>query len=246
MPMPKPLLLMLLVIALYSLPIYAQDKIVLPIATEHYPPYEMLEAVAGLKGFDYEVLVEIFTRLDYQLDIEFFPWKRALAYTKQGKVLGVLTCAHTPEREEYIIYSNPISKRTTGYYVRKGFAGPKPLSIEDVKGQRVASVSAYASLNALMDAGILPISSNDTQSAIKMLHRNRFDYLYLNRQSTDFIINQLGLSNFFTFYPINHKEFFFCFSKNYKGVKEIVANFNQTLNAIKEDGTYKKIHDKYR
>lgn len=244
--MPKPLLLMLLVIALYSLPIYAQDKIVLPIATEHYPPYEMLEAVAGLKGFDYEVAVEIFTRLNYQINIEFFPWKRALSYTKQGKVLGILTCAYAPQRETYMIFSNPISKRTTGYYVRKGFTGPKPLSIEDVKGQRVASVSAYTSFNALMEVGILPISSNDTESAIRMLQRNRFDYLYLNRQSTDFIINQFGLSNLFTFYPINHKEFFFCFSKNYKGVNKIVQAFNQTLKIIKDDGTYKKIHDKYR
>ncbi len=235
----------LLSFLLYTLPLHAQNKVVLPIATEHYPPYEMLEAVDGLKGFDYEVLVEIFTRLGYKLKIEFLPWKRALAYTQRGTTLGILTCAYTKEREDYIIYSNPISKRTTGYYVRKGFKGPTPLTIADVKGQRVASVSAYASLNALIEVGIMPIGANDTKSAISMLQRNRFDYLYLNRQSTDFIINQLGLSNLFTFHPINHKEFFFCFSKKYKGVSQLITSFNKMLETLRKDGTYKKIHDKY-
>ena len=218
----------------------------LPIATEHYPPYEMLEPVAGLKGFDYEVMVEIYTRLGYPLDVTFLPWKRALAYTQQGKVVGILTCAHKEEREAYMIFSDPISTRVDGYYVRTGFQGPKPTSLKDVKGQRVASVSAYTSLKTLEDAGLNPMSANDTQAAIGMLQRSRFDYLYLNQQSTDFIINQLNLSGKFDFFPIVKKHFFFCFSKKYQNVNTIVNEFNQTLKAIKADGTYQKIHNKYR
>ena len=231
---------------LFLRPVLAQDSIVLPIATEHYPPYEMLEPIAGLKGFDYEVMEEIYTRLGYQLDVAFLPWKRALSYTQLGDVVGILTCAHKKEREEYMIFSDPISTRVDGYYVRAGFSGPKPKSLKDVRGQRVASVSAYTSLKTLEDAGLNPMSANDTKAAIGMLQRARFDYLYLNQQSTDFIINQQNISEQFDFYPIVKKYFYFCFSKKYKGVNKLLKEFNQMLKAIKADGTYEKIHNKYR
>ena len=242
----KFLISIFLIPLIFSLQAVAKDKVVLPIATEHYPPYEMLEPIAGLKGFDYEVMVEIFTRLGYELAVEFYPWKRALSYTKQGKVVGILTCAYNEDRDDYMLYSDPISTRTDGYFVRTGFTGPKPTVLEDVKGQRVASVKAYASLKELIDAGLNPISSNDTKAAIGMLQKARFDYLYLNQQSTDFIINQLNLTGKFEFYPIAIKDFYFCFSKKYKGVNEIINKFNNTLKIIRTDGTYKKIHNKYR
>lgn len=218
----------------------------MPIATEHYPPYEMVESIAGLKGFDYEVLVEIFKRLDYEIDVEFLPWKRALAYTKRGKVLGILTCAYEKDREKYMIFSNPISTRSDGYYIRANFEGPKPTVIEDVMGQKVASVSAYTSLQILKKAHLNPMAANNTEAAIGMLLKKRFDYLYVNKQSTDFIIQQLSLASAFNFYPITHNDFYFCFSKKYKGVTKIVHQFNQTLKSVKEDGTYNRIHDKYR
>ncbi len=242
----KSLVIILFISLFGSIHLNAQNKAALPIATEHYPPYEMKDSVTGLKGFDYEVMVEVFSRLDYKLDVEFLPWNRVLAYAKQGKVLGILTCAYKQDRNDYIIFSDPISKRIDGFYVRKGVNSLIPHSLEDVIGQRVASVSGYTSLKELVELDMNPIEANDTEIAIRMLKRNRFDYLFLNKQSTDFIINQLGLTNDFNFHPIIQEDFFFCFSKKYKGVDAIVVKFNQTLENIRLDGTYKKIHDKYR
>jgi len=244
--MPKFLDIILLASLFNVINLSATDSLILPIATEHYPPYEMQNSATGLKGFDYEVMEEIFSRLDYELDVEFLPWNRVLAYAKQGRVLGILTCAYKEDRDDYIVFSDPISKRTDGFYVRKGFNGLIPLAIEDLKGERVASVSGYTSLKTLIELNMNPIEANDTEIAIKMLKRGRFDYLFLNQQSTDFIINQLELANDFNFHPIIQEDFFFCFSQKYKGVGAFVVEFNRTLKDIKLDGTYKKIHDKYR
>ena len=241
----KPLIILLITL-FSSLYLHAQDRPVFRIATEHYPPYEMKDSPTGLKGFDYDVMVEIFSRLNYEIEVEFLPWNRVLAYAKHGKVLGILTCAYKEDRNDFIVFSDPISKRTDGFYMRNGFNGLIPNTLEDLKGQRVASVSGYTSLKKLAELNMNPIEVLNTELAIGMLKRNRYDYLLLNKQSTDFIIKQLGLSNDFKFYPIVDEAFYFCFSRKYKGVNRILDEFNKTLKEIRLDGTYKRIHDKYR
>ena len=218
----------------------------LRIATENYPPYEMLSPVDGLKGFDYELLIEIYKLLGNEISIEFLPWKRALAYTQLGEVVGILTCAYRKEREEFVLYSDPISSFVNGFYVRSDFSGPEPILLEDVKGQKVGSIAAYESFKALQAIGIEPEPAQDTTTAIKMLSKQRFDYLYVNQQSTDFEIKQLGLRGKFKFYPISKQDFYFCFSKQYEGVEHRAEDFNKALHILKKNGTYERIHSKYR
>lgn len=227
-------------------PVAAADTKSLLIVTENYAPYEMAQPIDGLQGFDYELISEIFKQLNYEIEIKFLPWKRVLNTTKKGKTIGIMTCAYRPEREEFIIFSDPISEFTNGFYMRKGHEGPMPKILEDVRHQSVASIEAYESLKELQALDLHPMVAPTTDAAIKMLDAKRFDYLYVNKQSTDFAIKKMGLEGRFEFHPISRKEFYFCFSKQYDGVKRIVEEFNKTLFNIREIGTYNKIHDKYR
>ena len=79
-----------------------------------------------------------------------------------------------------------------------------------------------------------------------MLQAKRFDYLFLDQQSTDFLIKQMAMEDEFEFYPIRRRALYFCFSKAHKGTELLVEEFNKALYIIKKNGTYKKIHDKYR
>jgi len=47
----------------------AQPKEQLSIVTEHYPPYIMEQPIDGLRGFDYEVVTEVFTLLGYSIEV---------------------------------------------------------------------------------------------------------------------------------------------------------------------------------
>ena len=113
-------------------------------------------------------------------------------------------------------------------------------------GLSVASVSAYESFKALQAVGANPMEVKTTKNGIKMLKAKRFDYLYLSKQSTDFLIKQLQMEGEFEFYPINEQSFYFYFSKAHKDTELLVEAFNKALYIIKKNGTYKKIHDKYR
>lgn len=224
----------------------AQERGNLYIVTEDYPPYEMAEPVDGLQGLDYEVVTEVFETLGYTPKISFLPWKRALREAQLGRTLGILTCAYKKDREDFIVFSDPISEFTNGFYTRKDFSGPKPETIEDVRNERVASISAYESLSILQSLGLNPIEVQTTKNAILMLDAKRFDYLYVNGESTDFTIKQVGLADKFDFYPIKKKNFYFCFSKKFPGVKKIIKEFRHALITLKESGKFESIHAKYR
>ncbi|WP_420417326.1 substrate-binding periplasmic protein [Pacificispira sp.] len=218
----------------------------IPITAEDYPPYEMAEPVNGLRGFDYEVVSEAFARMGYSAEIEFLPWSRALLKVQLGQTSAALTCAYVPEREIYILYSDPISEFTSGFFVRWEYDGPAPTTLEDLRGQRTASVDSYESLGALRKAGLDPISAPNPASAVRMLMAKRFDYLYLSRESTEFVLRDLGLSGRVRFHPIDRQSFHLCFSRAYAGSETLAQDFNATLAAMRADGTYDAIHAKYR
>ncbi|EPJ54415.1 MAG: hypothetical protein OFPI_06620 [Osedax symbiont Rs2] len=224
----------------------AETKEQLAIATEHYPPYVMQQPINGLRGFDYEVATETFLLLGQSIEVSFFPWKRVLLYAKLGKTVATLTCAYRKDREGFLLYSDPISEFTSGFYVRKNFDGPQAISFADIKGQRIGSVVGYDSFNELQDVGLKPIRANNTKAGIGMLIAKRFDYLYLAQQSTDFIIKQMSLTDQLDFYPISKKSYHLCFSKNHPGVKPLIDAFNGALIDLKKSGRYQIIHDKYR
>jgi len=219
---------------------------IMPIVTEDYPPYEMKIPIQGLQGFDYELATLIFKQLRYEPQITFYPWKRALQETRLGNTVGILTCAYRQERESFIIYSDPISEFTNGFYTRKNHRGIKPKTLEDVVDLKVASIVEYESLKALQELGMTPIAAPNTKTAVRMLHKNRFDYLYVAKQATDFEIRLAGLSGEFDFHPILTNKFYFCFSKKFPNIRQIVEDFNSALKQLQADGTIGQIRSNYQ
>ncbi|WP_428526976.1 substrate-binding periplasmic protein [Roseibium sp.] len=216
------------------------------IVTEDYPPFEMAEPQDGLRGFDYEVATEAFRRMGYEANILFLPWKRALNEAETGRAVGILTCAHHPDRERFILFSDPISVFTNGFFVRKAHEGPDIQTVEDVVGQRVSSMAGYESLKVLQNLGANPIEAQTTELGLKMLAAGRFDYLMGAREPTEYIIRREEMSGQFEFIALTTRDFHFCFSKSYEGVEDLIGPFNEALAGMRADGTYDAIHDKYR
>lgn len=225
-------------------PAVAQTPI--DIVTENYPPYEMQQEENGLRGFDYEVAVEAFTRMGYAPKVRFLPWKRALNEAEIGTTAGILTCARNAERARFIFFSDPISTFTDAFFKRRGHAGPEIRKVGDIIGQPVASMAGYDSLRDLRNIGADPIEVPNTLNGLNMLLAHRFDYLYGGRETTEYLIKKNGLSEKFDFIPLDRESFHFCFSKAHPGVEALVEAFNTVLAEMRQDGSYDAIHAKYR
>lgn len=229
---------------LAALPVDA-DEIVTILAV-HYPPFEMAEPVDGLRGFDHEVVVEAFRRRGIVAEIQYVPWKRAIHDTQRGVVAGALSCAKMDSRMATFIYSDPISAESYGLFSRKDFDGPDINGLDDLVGQRVASIPAYSAFLELEQAGVAPIPVPSDETGFNMLSIGRIDYLYTGLRTSGFLLKQIGLSGRFDFSEISVAQYHLCLSKAYPGIEAIRAAFNAGLAAMKSDGSYTATHDRYR
>ena len=240
------LLAVFLVIMLVPASLQARNSEPFTILAVNYPPFEMSEPVNGLQGFDHEVVVETFHRMGMDAQIIYVPWTRAVSDTVNGLSPALLSCARNAERERDFLLSTPISRDTYGLYYRKGFEPPPISRIEDVIGQSVASVSGYVSLAKLVEIGADPIEVRSEAAGFQMLAVGRFDFLYSGKQATDFQIMQLGMSGQFGFIETENWDYHLCFSKNYARSSELVDRFDAALAEVRADGTYDRIHARYR
>jgi len=224
----------------------AADKSSLTILASNYPPFEMVEPIEGLSGFDYEVTIEAFARTGRRAQIAFVPWKRAIAQVRAGTAAGVLSCAYRAQREEFAYYSDQLSSSTDGVFFRVGFAADPLSNHTDLIGKKVGAVTGYTTHAKLTDFGIVPIDIPSDEAGLKMLEIGRLDYFLNGRQATDFLIKRLGLTGQFGFAAIADKPLFLCLAKDFPGSKHLLEDFNKGLAEVKADGTYALIHAKYK
>lgn len=226
-------------------PAQAQSK--LTFGTLHYPPYEIENPQGGLKGFDYEVVEEAFKRMKIPMEIQFLPWKRAVQMGIAGVNAGVFSCA----KRKAFYNSHPISTATDALYMRKNFDSKKfPIkTIDDLLRYpelKVGAVSGYKHVE-LLDQKNIPYDVSPTdEAAFKKLFAERIDVFLTIKEFANYSLRLLGLSTLSKHTALGQKEYYLCFSKSWDQAKLLKDHFNRTLEAIKRDGTYDLIHDKYR
>ena len=228
-----------------SLPAWGDEQ-VLKILAVHFLPYGFETPLNGLKGFDVEVIEAVFQGLAKQIKIEFLPWPRAVEIAYAGDATALLTCARIRSRDAHIYYSDAISFGTDGYFLRKDYVDPGFNSLKELRGQKIAAVRGYSTLENLVNLNIAHIAVRTDELALNVLHGKRVDIYYGPKEGNEFIAAQLGISNKIKFHPFKSKTYHLCFSKKWPGSEELVIEFNEGLSQLRADGIYQRIHDKYR
>ncbi|MDM8540574.1 transporter substrate-binding domain-containing protein [Desulfococcaceae bacterium HSG9] len=227
------------------------DKEVLIVAVD-YPPYEFEFPKGDLKGFDVEVTEEAFRRAGIKVRFEFFPWKRAMQMVKEGNATGALSCAKMPDRESFIIFSDPISRMTDIFLVRKDYKGPDISYYAQLKKLKliVGTVRGDAYIERCKAFGIPYDLSPSYEVAKKKLIDGRIDIMPTLLENFLYTGRETNLTDHFKWFEMKEdflvKDFHVCFCKKWPGVENIVTVFNEKLAEIKKDGTYDAIHSKYR
>jgi len=210
------------------------------------PPYEFAVPQDGLRGFDVEVIEAAFNRSQVLTEFKFSPWKRGLEQVKLGIVTGIFSCGFRAEREAFIIYSAPISRQTDGYFVRSNFDDFEPTSLQAAKDLKIATVLGWTQVNTMADVGATVLEYRTVELIFRDLLKGLINYAYLPLEGPIFKAKQLGQSNKFRFIKVLEKDLHICFSKKWPNIEELVKKFNKGLISVQKDGTYKRIHDRYR
>lgn len=89
--------------------------------TNHVPPFKIVEE-EHFSGINAEILAEILSDMELDLEVRLCPWKRCLTELEQGRLDIFLGLFKTPDREElYHFCEPPYSVRSDkAFYVKKG------------------------------------------------------------------------------------------------------------------------------
>ncbi|NLF51490.1 MAG: amino acid ABC transporter substrate-binding protein [Leptolinea sp.] len=119
---------------------------VVRLAAGEWVPYTG-ETLPGY-GCDAQIVTEVFARMGFAVEIEFFPWARAMTLARNGEYDGTLEWDDTPDwREFFYINSEPISPQEWVFFHRKDDLF-EWTTLKDLTGKRIGVTSGYIYSNA--------------------------------------------------------------------------------------------------
>ncbi len=93
------------------------------VVTETWPPFRIADETSDCEysGIDVDLLKDIAERLNVTFTIRRLPWARCLVFMETGQADLITGLAYTPEREQYIHYSEmPYYQVSPAFFVPKG------------------------------------------------------------------------------------------------------------------------------
>ena len=210
-----------------------------------------------LKGFDYDIWVELSKRLGVQADIQLLPFKRLWSYLQSGELDGTLQIYYKEDREADIIFSKTPMHWSAHYiFVRKEDLPKYTAStIESLYGKTVgrnASFFVTKEFDEAVQAGKIKVDEQaSSELNLKKLAAGRIDCYVSNLHSAMYACKQLGLQDKVVPLPeafAPKKGTFFALSKKGKNIADkeaFMQKVNAELDKMHADGTIDRMWAKY-
>lgn len=233
-----------LIIALFIIinSIFAKE---LQILTEEGPPYNYLNG-DKIEGMAVEIVREILKRVNHPDNIKILPWSRAYQATLNGEDYVLFPTTRAIEREDKFKWVGPLFTYKSVFFAKKG-SGIKIKSLEDAKNVRAIGVYKDDFQEIFLKArGFTNLVSNEREllNPVKLvlgqidLWASGMGSGYYNLKWAN--IDAKEIEPIFTYYEgVNY----IAFSKNVPD--ETIKKWQEALDEIYKDGTYKKIESKY-
>ncbi len=245
-----------LTIALVSLftwtqTVTADDTHELSIAVGDWPPY--FDQQAPDQGVVARLLRDVFAEEGFEVSYHFLPWKRAYYEAAQGKHDATAVWMHAPDREQDFRFSDPVLKERFVIFHLKD----QPIqwsSVEDLSDLRLGGSIGYSYGQAFDEAvenGELDIEwVSSTLLNFRRLLFDRIDafpeeisvgHHILRREMTE---SEAAMVTFHP-QPLLENESFLMFPKTRPDTKQLMARFNERLQAFRDSGQYDRYFESF-
>ena len=218
----------------------------LQIFTEEFPPYNYMGPEEAVLGSSTEVVREILGRLRRDDPIDLLPWSEGYQRTLNSPDTVLYSTARTAEREPLFLWVGPIGSYDFVFYARNGSG----ISIESLEAAKKAGTIGVARDNArhqflqennVQDLALYP----DDVSCVRALIDGDIALWLGSSDIAPGIVEKAGYvyADVEAVYPVKTVELFIAF--NNQTSAELVAAWQETLDAMKKDGTYDAIMARY-
>jgi polar amino acid transport system substrate-binding protein len=222
----------------------AQTKISL-ITEDYRPPLNMI-IDNKIVGISTEIMQELMKREKIEYTLEALPWARGFNTTQKKSDTALFSTTRTPEREKLFKWVGPIISNNWVFFAKKG-SKIKINSLDDAKKYSIGvytedAVTEFLQKNGFVRNENLDVSTNDQQNALK-LQAGRIDLWASGSALGPWIVKLANAGRIEELYTFNKTELYAAFNINTDD--KIINQLNKQLKKMKQDGTVKKIYNKY-
>ena len=210
-----------------------------------YPPFNNKNASGQVVGFDYDIAMALCAKMKAECEVVTSDWDGiipALNAKKYDFIVSSLSI--TDERKQAVDFTDPYYSNKQQFVAKKGV--DFKTDIESLKSKKLGTQRSTQAATWLEDNVGDDIALYDTQeNAYLDLSSGRVDALLADKYAIYGWLKDdpAGKDYEFKGEPINEDDKVGIALR--KGDNELRAKLNLALKQIVEDGTYKKINDKY-
>ena len=245
----KKILTLALAVAITAPAFAAEDGVLILATNGTYPPFSEIDGSGHMTGFDIDIGLALCAQMKRECRYEQMDWESLIPALKGKKVDALVTSMNdTPKRRESVSFTDPYYANP-GLFVRAKGSNIEPTP-EGVKGKTVGVLRASIFDNYVTakfpDANIQRYTSQEEANQDALA--GRVDLLFADKivMEDGFLQRDEG-KGFEIAGETNDPEYFGAgisigVRKDDNALRE---ELNAALKAIKENGAYKKVNDKY-
>jgi len=200
-------------------------------------------------GFITEIARVAFDRAGYATTVDFVPWARAVHDVEQGVRHILLGAYYTDERAERFIASDRMYTTQIGLVARADAGVREYDSLRDLTDYEIGYGRGWATSQEFDNADYLNrIPEDDNVLNVRKLYAERIDMVAMNFDRFLAIAAEEGHDPnraVFVDPPLDENGLYLMASRAIPNGEQIIADFNRELAAMREDGTYDAILERF-
>lgn len=215
----------------------------LTIVTEEYPPYNFTSQKDKIiTGISVDIVAEMAKRAHLKISFEMYPWARSLQLTEFTPNTCIISAMKTAERENKLKWVGPIISDHLALFV----TNDSKIVIQSIAEAKKYTIGTYlesATIPILQKYGMnYDAAHNDNLNPRKLINK-RIDMWIGNSQTGPYIAGLEGVRVKKAYLFDEATDMYMACNKNMSD--KTITHLNKTMKNIIEDGTLKKIENKY-
>lgn len=165
----------------------------LRVVTEEFPPYDFTDENGEVQGFATEVVRQVLAKLEIDVEIEVFPWARALKLASENPNTMLFSVVRTQEREDLFHWVGVVCEVRSFLYRLRSRQDIVAGKLSDLRKYDVGVVRGWAGQKYLENSGfpnLQAVAVSDLN--IKKLLNGRVDLIEDYEANLIFRMKRLG------------------------------------------------------
>ncbi|WP_425642850.1 substrate-binding periplasmic protein [Marinomonas gallaica] len=214
-----------------------------------YPPYIMApNNDSTIHGIDIEVVKAAFDSQGVDVTFERLPWKRIIKSMQEGRIAGTVSCSKEKARDDYMLFSAPISYASRVVVSKKSLDTGTIRKITDLSRYSVVAVKGWGMQKELINGGVEHQVAPDLDSALKAVRYRNVDVLYMAEYPALYNVKKLKMQSEIKISPLLDEKslpLYLCISQQYPNSERLKFEMDNGLRTIKANGLYDSIVSEY-